>query len=751
MPMGGPQSPGISPPQPGGMPAPGGPPMGGPPPMPPPQGMQAQQPQPGMPMPPGAGMPLPGMQPPVMEMPKPPKEQLLKKIETINLAKKLKEDELHALGMKCKEAFDADEGSRAQWLKETDEWLALARQVRETKSYPWKDAANVKYPLVSIASLQFAARAYPSLVPNDGNIVKMRVVGTDKTGDKTKRATRVAKFMSWQLTNEMPRWEEDTDRLLAILPVVGSLFRKTYFDKTRGVNVSELVYPENFVVDYWTRSMEEAERYSEILYVSQRKLKERQRTGEYLKVELGDPITQQNVSKTQPGTVDEVTPYKIIAQATWLDIDEDDVEEPYTVVFHYDTGKVLRIMARYTPDDIIVDEDGELIGFKDRCIYTKYSFIPNPDGGFYDLGFGHLLGPINESVNTLINQLLDAGTLANLQAGFVGRGLRLKMGDSPLRPGEWRAVNAVGDDIRKQLVPIPANQPSEVLFKLLGNLVQSGEKLASVAEIFTGKMPGQNTPATTTMATIEQGMKVFTAIYKRIYRSMEKEFKLLFYLNGEYLNPATYVAVLDDTVDPSDFDVKQYDICPAADPQASSQTEQLMKAQALMEMLPIGTLDAIEVTKRMLVAQQQPDWEKLIPGLAQTGQPQIPPKQDPKMLEMQMKMQAEGAKSQLKQQEGAQKLQMQRLQGEQKLANEKATADMKMQSQAAQARADAQIAQHKQQIFMRESAGKMQVSDAMHQQKLRQAQEMPKSTQTSQRQTSQTGGKTQSPKRSSKR
>jgi chaperonin GroES len=674
-----------------------------------------------MPMPPGGGMPLPGP-PPMMQMPKEPKQQVLKAIEAINLAKKMDEMKLNEIGAECKEAFDADDSSREQWMKETEEWLAMARQLREKKTWPWMDAANVKYPLVSIASLQFAARAYPSLVPNDGNIVKMRVIGTDKDGEKTLLANRTAKFMSWQLVYEMPRWEEDTDRLLTILPVIGTMFRKTYFDKTRGTNVSEVVYPENFVVDYWTRTLEEAERYSEILYVSPRKLKERQRTGEYLKVELGEPTSQTPPSGNGIPGVDKITPYKVIAQATWLDIDDDGVDEPYTVVFHYESGKVLRIVARYTPDDVIVDDEGELIGFKDRCIYTKYSFIPNPDGGFYDLGFGHLLGPINESVNTLINQLLDAGTLANLQAGFVGKGLRLKMGDTPLRPGEWRAVNAVGDDIRKQMVPIPAKEPSAVLFQLMGSLISAGEKLASVAEIFTGKMPGQNTPATTTMATIEQGMKVFTAVYKRIYRSMEKEFKILFYLNGEYLNPQTYVAVLDDEVDPSDFNPKLYDICPAADPQASSQTEQLMKSQALLELLPIGTLDPIEVTKRVLTAQQQPDWEKLIPGMAQTGQPQIPQKPDPKMMEMQMKMQMEGAKSQLQQQGMAQKFAMEQKAGEAKIQAQQQESQLKLQSKMAQARADAAIQQHKQKIFMAQGAQDLQLKGAQGVQKLQQDQ-----------------------------
>ena len=666
-----------------------------------------------------------GMKPPVEAIKPQPREQILKRIQAVNVAEDVDEEDLAKIGEECKSGFDADENSRKEWLDETAEWMEMAQQIRKKKTFPWPDASNVKYPLISTASMQFAARAYPSLIPGDGKIIKMRIVGKDKDGKKTEKANNTADYMSWQLMYEMPMWDEETDRLLNTLPIVGTMFRKVYFDKTKGKNVAEIVYPDDLSVNYWAKSLADAERVSEIMLMSKRKLRERVRTGEFLDVDLGDPPIPEDAPD---GPVDHTTPYKIIAQATWLDLDDDGIEEPYTVVFHYESGKVLRIAARFTPDDIMVSEEGELIGFNAQNYYVKYTFIPNPDGGFYDFGFGHLLGPINESVNTLINQLLDAGTLSNLQAGFVGKGLRLKMGDTPLRPGEWRAVNVVGDDIRKQMIPLPAPPPAPVLFQLLGMLIQSGEKLASVAEIFTGKMPGQNTPATTTMATIEQGMKVFTAIYKRVYRSMEKEFKLLFYLNGEYLNPNSYSEVLDIAVDPSDFNPKLYDIMPAADPAASSQQEQLMKAQALLELLPSGQINPTEVVMRVLQAQQQPNWEKLIPGMSETGQP-APPQQkpDPKQMEMQMKMQAESQKSQLKQQDMAQTAQLKQAEGQQKLAMQKASDQMKMQSQMAQARTDAQIAQHKQQIFMRESANKMQVSDAMHRQKMRQAQEMPKS------------------------
>lgn len=713
--------------------------------MQPPQGMPPQGMAPAMrggppvmqggmpnPRPPQAQMPMaPGGQPPVHAQPvpaeqlvSPPKEQILRKIQAVNIAADLDEDKLAQIGDHCKKGYDADERSRKDWLDETAEWMGMAQQIREIKTFPWPEASNIKYPLISTAAMQFAARAYPSLIPGDGKIVKMKVIGRDPTGNKTEKANNTADYMSWQLLFEMPSWDEDTDKLLNTLPIVGTMFRKVFFDKTKGKNTADLVYPDDLCVNYWAKSLDDAERVSEIIMMTKRKIQERIRTKEFLDVDLGDPPVPADAPDTP---LDHTTPYKIIAQSTWLDLDDDDIEEPYTVVFDYDSGKVLRIAARFTPDDILVSEEGELIGFNAQNHYIKYTFIPNPDGGFYDFGFGHLLGPLNESVNTLINQLLDSGTLANLQAGFVGKGLRLKMGEAPLRPGEWRGVNVVGDDIRKQMVPLPVTPPQPVLFQLLGMLIQSGEKLASVAEIFTGKMPGQNTPATTTMATIEQGMKVFTAIYKRVYRSMEKEFKLLFYLNGEYLNPNSYSEVLDIPVDPKDFDTKLYDIMPAADPAASSQQEQLMKAQALLELLPSGRLDPTEVVIRVLKAQQQPDWERLIPGMAQTGKPQIPQQPDPKQQEMQLKMQAEAQKSQLKQAEGQQKLQLKGLEGQQKLAMQKATDQTKQQGQLAQMRLDAQAAKHKQQIFMRDSVNKMRVSDAQHKQKLRQVQEMPKS------------------------
>jgi chaperonin GroES len=297
------------------------------------------------------------------------------------------------------------------------------------------------------------------------------------------------------------------------------------------------------------------------------------------------------------------------------------------------------------------NDDGDLVRIEPIQYYTKYGFVPNPNGGFYDLGFGNLLGPINEAVNTLINQQIDSGTLNNLQGGFLGKSLKLRMGEQPFKPGEWRSVASTGDDLKKQIIPLPTKEPSAVLFQLMGALITSGKELASVAEIFVGKMPGQNTPATTTMATIEQGMKVFTAVYKRVYRSLKEEFEKLFHINHTYLNPNTYAAVVDVSIGPSDFSKENYDICPGADPTAVSQTEKLLKAQGLMEMLPLGILDPVKVALRLLEAQEQPNYMELLnPQIAQTGQ-MPPPPPDPKVLEIQAKQEAMQQGAQIKAQE----------------------------------------------------------------------------------------------------
>lgn len=687
--------------------------------------MDALQPQ-GISAPQGMGAP---MQPPQEDT----NSQLDKFLEQTNIAKDLDEELLTEIGDEVYQGYRRDLESKQTWDMQVDEWVKLAAQVKDEKSYPWPKASNVKYPLLATAAMQFAARAYPSLVPADGKIVQFKVVGVDPQGQKAVLADKLAKHMNYQLLEDMEDWEEEMDRLLIQLPIVGCLFKKTYFDPIKKRNVSKLVGPKDLVVNYWASSLEAAHRKTEIIPMTKNQIQSYKNAELFLDVDLPDVRNQPDLpNKTDvhgnsaPSKADASTPYVILEQHTYWDLDDDGYQEPYIITIEEQSKKVLRIVARFDSDGII-EENEDVICIEPVEYYTKYGFIPNPDGGFYDIGFGHLLGPLNESANTVINQLVDAGTLANLQAGFIGKGLKLKMGESRFSPGEWKAVNATGDDIKKQIFPLPIKEPSDVLFKLLGMLVESGKELASVAEIFTGKMPGQNTPATTTQTAVEQGMKVFTAIYKRTWRALAKEFRKVFRLNSLYEeNFRKAQQILDEPITPQDYNRQTYDVCPTADPAAVSTTQKLQKATMLLELLPLGTINIMEATKRLLEGMEQPQIEALM------QQQEQPP--DPKIMQVQAKMQMDKEKHELdkvmkqlelqfKQQEQQMDMKFMQMEKMMEMRLKEMEFGQKAQHQQRQAQLDMMTGAQEMQAQKQQHSQQSQMQEEKHQQGMKQMKE----------------------------
>ena len=639
--------------------------------------------------------------------------KLEKIIDSTNVAESLKEDKLQKIGDDAVSGYESDLLSRKPWEEDLKNWTDLALQIAAAKTFPWPNAANIKFPLLATAAMQFAARAYPTLVPSNGQVVKCKVVGYDQDGSKSMRADRISKHMSYQVLEQMDDWEEDMDKLLITLPIAGTCFKKTYWDAAKQKNCSKLVLPKTLVVNYFCRNMNDAERVTEVLFLTKRRITERKNQGVYLDVELGDPTSNGDDPTTSVNKAfqldvidDDTTPYTILEQHTYLDLDEDGYAEPYIVTVDLNTHKVLRIVPRFTQDDVIVNANNKVVSIEAIQYYTKYSFIPNPDGGFYDIGFGRLLGPINNSANTIINQLVDAGSLSNLQAGFIGKGLRIKMGESRFQPGEWKAVNAVGDDLKKQIFPLPVREPSQVLFNLLDLLLKSGKELASVAEIFVGKMPGQNTPATTTMATIEQGMKVFTAVYKRVYRSLTSEFRKIYRLNRQYMNPDEVVSVLDVPAQQADYQGPEDDIIPGADPTAVSSQEKQAKVQALMQILQLGTLDPMAVTQLYLEAHEIPESQKYL------KQPSPPPP-DPKMEAIKAKAQLDQQKAQMDMQVAEHKLQIEQSSKEQELQMKAAQVQQELKAKQMEAILKGHLSQA-------EAGQKMQLNAAQGNMKLMQ-------------------------------
>jgi chaperonin GroES len=544
-----------------------------------------------------------------------PLMRLVDLINMPNIADDLDDHKLATIGMTVCREYEIDKGSRSEWEAKMGKAMDLAMQVAESKTFPWPGAANVKYPLLTTASIQFAARAYPAIVQGQ-DVVKGKVVGQDVDGSKQDRAERIGQHMSYQLLQEMTEWEEDTDKLLHILPIVGCCFRKTYFDPGLGRNCSEMVSAKNLVVNYAAKSLERATRITQVFELYPHEITERMRSGVFLEVDLG---LAQNSDGDEDGA------HEFLEQHRRLDLDEDGYSEPYCVTVHKDTGRVVRIYARYDTAGVEVDNrTGKVARVEPVHYYTKYSFIPSPDGGFYDIGLGSLLWDINETINSTINRLLDAGTLANTGGGLIGKGLKLKGGNQSFKPGEWKQVDTGGVNIAENMFPLPTPLPSPVLMEMLTFLTDAGREVASVKDVLTGDGMTANMPATTTMAMVEQGLTQFSAIYKRIHRSLGAELKKLYRLNRLYLPPEVYFRVLDDekAVAQTDYEDESVDIAPVSDPTIITSQQKLAKAQYLMQFMGDPLVDQFELRTRILEAAQIEHIETLLP-------PPQPPQPDP--------------------------------------------------------------------------------------------------------------------------
>lgn len=552
---------------------------------------------------------------------KQPRFDLAQLTDTINIAEQLPDEELNTIGATAHREYEIDLESRKPWLEIIERATKLAMQVKEAKSFPWPNASNVKYPLLTEAAIQFNARAYPAIIQGQ-SIVKAKIVGNDDgvplmgpdgqpvmgqdgqpqfkvpPGAKRSRGDRVARHMSWQLAEQMEEWEEDTDRLLVMLPIAGCMFRKSYYDPVLGRNCSTLILPKYFVVNASAKSLETVPRQTHEFDLYPDMIQERMRSGWWKQQDLGLP---QGADAN-----DSQAAHWFLEQHRRIDLDQDGYAEPYIVTLHRDTKKVMRIVARWQPDGILKDQGGKIVCVKAHQYFTKYPFIPSPDGSFYDVGFGMLLDPINESVNTVLNQLVDAGTLSNAGGGWLGKGVRMGSKKYYTSPGSWTPVEVQGGVLKDNIVPYPVREPSPVLFQLLGLLVEAGKTISAVKDVLSGDTPTANVPATTVLAIIEQGMKVFSAIFKRIHRALKSEVGKLYELNRLYLPDESYFNVLDteEAIGRQDYENKSYDIVPVTDPTIVTDMQRMAKATFLMEFREDPALDQQEITRRVFEAAQ---------------------------------------------------------------------------------------------------------------------------------------------------
>ncbi len=565
-------------------------------------------------------------------------DQLKDWIEDNNIAKSLDDETLGMLAQLVVREYEIDEESRSEWKDEAEQALKFATQEAEPKQYPWPRASNIIFPLITTASLQFGARAYPAVIQNK-NVAKGTIWGTDDgtpatqtgkpdgppviqedgqiqwlipPGDKTKRATKIGEHMSWQLLSEMPEWEAQTDQLLHQLPIVGGAVRKTYFDFTESMNCSVLVPLMNLVWNKHATSFEKSPRHTEILKLYPHEVKERELADEmFLKISYAGG---EDVNAEHPPGEDTEAPREYLEQHRRYDLDNDGYPEPLIITVHKGSSQVVRVVARYEADGIFANDKGEVMRIEPTEHYTLYPFLPDPKGGSYPVGFGHLLKPLNEGINTTINQMFDAGHLQIAGGGFIGTNLSLAAGPTTFRLGEYIPVNNKGQDIRAAVYPLPFPGPNEVLFQLLGFLVNAAKETASIQDILTGDSARlADTQPTTLLALIEQGMKVYTAIYKRIYRALKQELAKLYRLNELYLEDDIRYKQGDEWKIISREDYRLGGgVEPISDPTMVTDMQKLTRAGIVLGFKDDPLFNPIEVRRQFLDAAMIPNIDKLL-------------------------------------------------------------------------------------------------------------------------------------------
>ena len=488
----------------------------------------------------------------------------------------------------------------------------------------------------------------------NGKVANVKVIGKDPDGLKWDKASRVREYINYHMLEKMPNWLDQSDKLHSQVAVVGTSFTKTWYDPIHEMVRSELMPYDAVIVHAGIKNLEDCHRISEYKELSENELIEYVRADLFLELEFCA------LTKNKEDT--DAVNHLLVEQHRYLDLDKDGYEEPYIVTVHHSSGKVLRITPRFNVEDIMYINDDPTKAIR-RIIpiqyYTDYHFLPNPDGRcFFSLGFGTLLLDSNESVNTILNQLINAGHLATTQGGFIGKNLRIRKEDLYVDPGEWIvAEGAGGMSIKDEIVPFNYKEPSTVLFQLLGMLIEAAQSLTSTTDALTGNAQVDNVSPQALMALIQQGLKVFSATQRRMARGKKKELKMVFSLLSRYLNPAEYEAVIDPTQEEIqqmyregqllDFDNTAFDVVPMVDINMSTEAEMLAREQAAMQgnqmYAQMGAINPRVAAKNFYTALEVPNIDKLIAPEPDPNQP------NPQLIEMQSQLDMRAKQLELKQ------------------------------------------------------------------------------------------------------
>ena len=556
-----------------------------------------------------------------------------------NLAEDMDERTLRQMSSELIEEYKKDKVSRKDWEDAYIKGLDLLGTKYINVTRPFKGVSNVTHPMLSEATTQFQAQAYKELVPSDGP-VRTQTVGL-KTPAIEQQAERVKEYMNYLLMEQMEEFTTDMDQMLFYLPLSGSTFKKIYYDELLGRPVSKFIPAEDIVVPYYASDLKDCERITHVIKMTKNEVIKKQAAGFYRDIELteGSPEQDQLSKKISEleGVKSTGADYLHTILEMHVDLNLDDYENfddkakkikiPYVVTIDEGSGEILSIYRNYAPGDL---------NYSRVEFFVHYKFLPGL--GFYGFGLTHMIGGLSTAATQALRQLIDAGTLKNLPAGFKSRGIRVRDDDQPIQPGEFRDVDAPGGNIRDQFFNLPFSEPSVTLYNLLGFVVQAGQKFAAITDTAVGN-DTQNRAVGTTVALMERGSRVMSGVHKRCYYAMRLEFKILSRICGEFLPPEYPYDVYGGPrqIKSADFDGR-VDILPVADPNIMSMAQRVTLAQTQLQIASSNPQihNIHEAYRRVYEALGTKQIETLLKPAPKQPEPMDPAKENARALQMRL-------------------------------------------------------------------------------------------------------------------
>jgi len=543
-----------------------------------------------------------------------------------NLAEEIDEDSLAKLADELLEDYESDLSARRDWLDTYVDGLDLLGLKLEDRSEPWEGACNVFHPLMTETLVKFQAETMTETFPAAGP-VKTQIIG-DLTEEKEEAAKRVQDDMNYQLTQKMPEYRPEHERMLWGLGLAGNAFKKVYFDPSLNRQVSMYIPAEDLVVPYGASDLESAERVTHVMRKTANELRKLQVAGFYRDIDLGEPShdleeVEKKIAEKMGFNATTDNRFKLLEMHIDLDLegyeDEDKDGEktgialPYVVTIERSTQEILAIRRNWNPEDDTKQK---------RQHFVHYGYVPG--FGFYCFGLIHLIGALAKSGTMLLRQLVDAGTLSNLPGGFKTRGLRIKGDETPIAPAEFRDVDVPSGTIRDNIMALPYKEPSQVLNQLMNQIIDEGRRFASAADLKVSDMSA-NAPVGTTLAILERTLKVMSAVQARIHYAMKQEFKLLKGIIRDFTDDEYTYEPTDGSKKVKQADYDTVEVIPVSDPNAATMSQKVVQYQAVMQLAQANPqiYDMVELNKQMLEVLGVKNIDKLIPQ-SDKAKPQDP-------------------------------------------------------------------------------------------------------------------------------